>query len=264
MNGEIQGDAQTRLLDRQPHLCEATSSGLGRLEFPNTALVGSLGDLAHLLAHDTEVPEEFYFAAALTLFGAIAGTRLRLSVAFDVEPRLYTVLLGESYSVKKSTAMKKTIAFFKQHFPNLNTHVVYGAASAEGLAREMEEHNNLVLAYDELRSFIDKCHVRDSTLLPMVTSLFEGNHWQNPTKNRSHSVYLDNAHLSLLGCCTLDTYAQMWTPDAIGIGLPNRLFIVNADRRAKVAWPKPPDEASVQKIADRIRGNFAGFLWSLT
>src|SRR5689334_4684962 len=37
------------------------------LEFPRDAMVGSIGDLARLLAKGTEVPEEFYFAAGLTV-----------------------------------------------------------------------------------------------------------------------------------------------------------------------------------------------------
>src|SRR5882724_2708624 len=82
------------------------------LEFPRHALVGSVGDFAKVLAKGSEVPEEFYFAAGLTVVGAMCGDRLKLTLAFDVEPRLYTVLHGESYSVKKSTAVKRTFAFF--------------------------------------------------------------------------------------------------------------------------------------------------------
>ena len=74
------------------------------LEFPRDAMVGSIGDLARLLAKGTEVPEEFYFAAGLTMLGALCVDRLSVSLSFDVEPRLYTVLLGESYAVKVATS----------------------------------------------------------------------------------------------------------------------------------------------------------------
>lgn len=237
----------------------STAASLITLEFPPDAIVGSLGDLARTLADGTEVPEEFYFACALTVFGALASTALRLNIAFDVEPRLYTVLLGESYAVKKSTAMKATIRWFQHALPGLagRFKLSYGPGSAEGLAREMSTHPNMLLAYDELRSFVDKCRVKGSTLLPMVTSLFEGNYWENTVKSARHSTIVNNAHLSLIGCCTLDTYAQVWTPDAIAIGLPNRLFIVNADRRPKVAWPKPPDPATLAALAERVQEQFA-------
>jgi hypothetical protein len=196
------------------------------------------------------VPEEFYFAAALTMFGAICGERLKLTLSFDAEPRLYTVLHGESYAVKKSTALRKTVEFFRD-FDN-SPEVQYGVASAEGLARILLNEPNLVVAYDELQAFVQKSQVKGSTLLPMVTSLFEQKHWHNATKNSSSSFIIDDAHLSLLACCTSDTYARMWNPQAIAIGLLNRLFIVNADRRVRVAWPSPPNAAELARIRQRL------------
>jgi hypothetical protein len=136
-------------------------------------------------------------------------------------------------------------------------HFNYGVGSAEGLVQSLRTHPNLILAYDELRSFVDKTRVQGSVLLPMVTSLFEGNDWENTTKNRKQSVPLRDVHLSLLGCCTTGTYADVWTKDTIAIGFPNRLFVVNADRRGKVAWPAPPDPAALGQIRTRIQQQLA-------
>lgn len=69
---------------------------------------------------------------------------------------------------------------------------------------------------------MDKCQVQASTLLPMVTSLFEGRTWDNPTKNARQSFSLKDARLTLIGCCTLDTYGEMWTAKSLNIGLTNR------------------------------------------
>jgi hypothetical protein len=110
----------------------------------------------------------------------------------------------------------------------------------------------LVLAYDELSSFLDKSRVQSSVLLPMVTSLFEAHNWDNATKDPKASVSIRDAHLSLLGCCTTDTYSRMWTQEAISIGFPNRLWIVGADRKRKVAWPDVPDPAELVAIRARI------------
>jgi len=133
-------------------------------------------------------------------------------------------------------------------------HVVWGAGSAEGLARELSTNQNLVLAYDELCTFVDKSKVQGSVLLPMMASLFEGHNWDNPTKDATKSVSVRDARVSLIGCCTTDTYSRMWTPEAIAIGFPNRLFVVGADRIRKVAWPEAPDPAELKAIADRITG----------
>jgi hypothetical protein len=223
--------------------------------FPAKALVGSVGELAKVLADGTEVPEEFYFACGHTAMGWICSTSLKLNLGIDVEPRLYTVLLGASYDARKSTAMKKTIAFFNKIVAArglaIPPHVIYGVGSAEGLIRELNQHSDLLLCYDELRAFVDKSKVQNSSLLPMTTSLFESQNWDNPTKQHKN-ISIRDAHLSLIGCCTTDTYASMWTNEAIAIGLPNRLFVVSADRKQKVAWPKAPDENELDKIHLRI------------
>jgi hypothetical protein len=223
------------------------------LAFPSHSIVGSIGELARLFARGTEVPEEFYFASGLTLLGSACATELTLNTGMEVEPRLYTVLLGQSYEAKKSTAVKRMVRFFQEMWSACGgPEVAWGVGSAEGLARELSAKSKLVLAYDELSSFIDKSRVQSSVLLPMVTSLFEAHNWDNATKDAKVSVSIRDAHLSLLGCCTTDTYSRMWTPEAIAIGFPNRLLVVGADRKRKVAWPEAPVDAELATIRARI------------
>lgn len=242
-------------IEAQSNEREEYNEAPSTLEFPRNALVGSVGDFAKAISNGSEVPEEFYFAAGLTILGAICSDQLKLALSFDVEPRLYTVLLGESFAVKKSTAMKKTVGFFRDIATTIA--VEYGVASAEGLARILRETPDVVLAYDELQAFVQKSLVKGSTLLPMVTSLFEQNHWHNATKDAKASFQVDNAHLSVVGCCTSDTYARMWNEQAISIGFLNRLFIVNADRRRRVAWPLPPAQAVLDRIKRRLVGQLS-------
>jgi hypothetical protein len=220
--------------------------------FPQSVLAGSVGELAYELADGTEVPEEFYFATALTLIGSLCAERLRLSVNLECEPRLYTVLLGTSSDVKKSTALRRTI---KTLLPLLagRIEVLYGVGSAEGLARVLSDKRHVLLAFDEMKSLFDKCKLDGSSLLAMIASFFEGNRWSNPTKNPKQSIQVNDGHLSIVAACTLDTYGAMWTPEGISIGLPNRLFIVSSDRHRKVAWPREPDLDRIEKIVRRIQ-----------
>src|SRR5262245_37675266 len=183
-----------------------------RLEgFPLESIVGSIGDLARVLAHGTEVPEEFYFASGISVLGAYCSTLLKLKVGVDMEPRFYTVLLGESYAVKKSTAMRKTLEFFGSLKSAPSLHILNGCVSAEGLARECGRSQNVLLVFDEFRSFVDKSKIQNSALLPMTASLFDNLNWDNPTKDPSQNICVRGAHLSLIGCCTTDTYSSMWT-----------------------------------------------------
>jgi hypothetical protein len=45
----------------------------------------------------------------------------------------------------------------------------------------------------------------------------------------------------------------MWSSGAIALGFPNRLFVINADAKPKVAWPKPPDEAEIERVRERLK-----------
>jgi hypothetical protein len=226
------------------------------IAFPQSAIVGLLGALARLLTNGTEVPVEFLYVAALTALGWISSTSLKLRIGIDVEPRLYAVLLGASYDTRKSTAVRKVVNFFKQVIEQLNLinppYVIYGVGSAEGLMRALNHHPQLLLCYDELKTFVDKCRVQASALLSMTTSLFENCNWDNHTKNAQSTASVSDVHLSLIGCCTTATYDNMWRNEAISIGFPNRLFIVSANRKAKVAWPNAPDEQSLEALQARI------------
>jgi len=110
----------------------------------------------------------------------------------------------------------------------------------------------MLLAYDELKALVDKFHVQGSALLSMVTSLYESDCWENRTKKMAHSMRVESAQLSLIGCATRDTYADMWGKEAIATGLPNRLFVVNADGKGKVAWPAPPDQDKLEELRRQI------------
>jgi len=227
------------------------------IAFPQSAITGSIGALACTMAEGTEVPEEFYFAAGLTTLGALCTGRLNVAANVDCDPRLFTVLLGESADVKKSTALRRTVSLFAPLLaPSLageRVKLLNGVASAEGLGRILNEHRHVLLCYDEMKALMDKASIQSSTLLAMTASLFEGTAWSNPTKNPKQSVEVSDGHLSLLGCCTTETYSRMWTPEAIAIGLPNRLFIVGADRRRKVAWPESPDQGQINEVLGCLR-----------
>lgn len=227
------------------------------IAFPQSAITGSIGALACTMAEGTEVPEEFYFAAGLTTLGALCTGRLNVAANVDCEPRLFTVLLGESADVKKSTALRRTVSLFAPLLaPSLageRVKLLNGVASAEGLGRILNEHRHVLLCYDEMKALMDKASIQSSTLLAMTASLFEGTAWSNPTKNPKQSVEVSDGHLSLLGCCTTETYSRMWTPEAIAIGLPNRLFIVGADRKRKVAWPESPDQGQINEVLGYLR-----------
>lgn len=258
------------------------------IPFPPECLVGSIGEYARLMSEGSEVPPEFFFAAGLTMVGALAATRLRLTIKFPVEPRLYTILLGESYRVKKSTALNTAADFFeriagrvglKNPIPMLelpisrvseaveyeaNHHrpleivefdVISGSpGSAEGLMRRFYRARSIVLVLDELKMLLDKAAITGSSLLSAATSLFEKTKWESPIKSKADSSGSLDAHLSIASCCTLDTYENVWTREALAIGLTNRIFVVTSDAKAKYSWPRECAPTDLATIEERIIG----------
>jgi hypothetical protein len=191
----------------------------------------------------------------LTVIGALCAERLKLAVNLECETRLYTVLLGASSDVKKSTALRRTINTLLPLFFG-RVKVLYGIGSTEGLARTLASGPHVLLAYDEMKALFDKCKIEGSSLLAAIASFFENTRWSNPTKDPKQSIEVDDGHLSMIACCTVDTYSSMWTAEAISIGLANRLFVVSSDRKRKIAWPKQPDLDRIEKIVKRIQRQF--------
>ena len=220
------------------------------LSFPRSAMIGSLGELAIELGRDNEVPEEFLFADALTVAGAIMSGRFTLDLGLESDTRLYTVTVGESADTKKTTAQTKVIKFFRQlNLPEWNT--CYGVGSAEGLAKALSKDCRVVLAIDELKQVLQKTQIRGSVLLPMITSLYERIDYENQTKDAS--ISLDEGRLAILANSTLDTFESLWDHEAQAIGLVNRMFLVTNAGKARVAWPRSPAKAILENLSLRIR-----------
>jgi len=197
------------------------------------------GRFAHLYSSYLEVPEHFLYMAFLTCLGSILSNKIRLASELDTQPRLFTILLGESADDRKSTALIKVVNFFKEtmeYFPTC-----WGIGSAEGLQIRLKKDSNLLLCFDEFKGFINKCKIEASVLLPAVNSLFEMNLYEAHTKNSS--IDIKNAHLSMLAASTVQTWERIWTPSFTDIGFYNRLWLVPGAGERKFSLPsKIPDE----------------------
>jgi len=217
--------------------------------FPQSAMIGSLGDLARELGKDNEVPEEFLFADALTVAGTVMSGRFVLDLGLESDTRLYTVTVGESADTKKTTAQRKITRFFtSMNIPDWS--ICHGVGSAEGLTKALNNCSRVVLAIDELKQLLQKTQIRGSVLLPMITSLYERTDYENYTKEAA--ILLDDARLCIMANSTLDTYESLWDHESLAIGLVNRLYLVTNGARPRVARPKPPNALALQNLSERI------------
>jgi hypothetical protein len=72
---------------------------------PNIALHGMAGRFVDILRDSTEAPPDFLLAAFLTSVGALIGRTAWVNYPRPTYPNLYSLLVGETSSARKTTAM---------------------------------------------------------------------------------------------------------------------------------------------------------------
>lgn len=232
---------------------ETTAPGLPL--FPEDAAVGICADIARVFADRLEAPFEFWYASALTCLGAGISGCITLDTALAPQPRLYTAIIGPTASPRKSTAIGMTARFFEEALAPLEAlHFEYGLGSAEGLAEVLQRNDGrparCVLLLDELRLLVQKARIEHSALLPMLCSVYHANDFANST--RRTKIRLRDAHISLLGACTEDTFSSMWTPEFLAIGFINRLFLVPGRPSRSIAMPEPVPQGQRDELARKL------------
>lgn len=206
------------------------------LEVPTDGLIGAGKEFADLYSQYLESPPAFFFFTFLTYFGALVSRKITLNSELRPQPRLYTVLLGASADTRKSTALRKTDEFFRSLGDHGSIRVLFGVGSAEGIGAELNLCPDLLLHFDELKSFVDKARAEHSVALPMVSTLFERGDYDNRTKAECLSVR--DASLSLVAACTHDTYQTMFDARFFSIGFLNRLWLVSDHATKRVPVPQ--------------------------
>jgi hypothetical protein len=217
--------------------------------FPTHTMTGVAGLFARTYSAYLEPPQEFFYFSFLTCLGVALANRITLASEIHPQPRLFTLLLGDSADDRKSTAIHKTQELFREMLTDFN--VTHGVGSAEGLAERIQESpNGLLLIFDEMKQFTSKCRIEGSVLLPAVNTLFEINHYENRTKKGSIKVEL--AFISILAASTLQTYETIFNPIFVDIGFINRLWIVPATGERKFSIPGKIPEAEKKVIKHEL------------
>jgi len=227
------------------------------LVFPAEVITGVAGHFAELYSNHLESPPHFFYICFLTCLGSILSGDLTLESSLNIQPRLYTILLGESAVDRKSTAIQMTVEMFSD--ANINFNRCDGVGSAEGLHLQLDGHPKTILVIDEFSQFVGKCKPESSVLLPMVNTLFESNRYEYRTKTKH--IPLKDAHLSILGASTLDTFERVWDSSFRDIGFNNRLFMVPGSGQKRFSLPvQIPDrekkilKKDIQKIVKTAKG----------
>ena len=227
---------------------ERNNQGNQRLELPDICYLGILRDFCDLLEPFYEVPRAYWLFSLATIIGAAIAGKMTIESDLRVESRVYTVLLGQSGVVKKSTAIRRTLEFVEG--AGCLPPVSYGVGSAEGLAEQLSETKDLLLVCDEFRIIMSKARIEGSVLGPMLATLFESGNFENRTKGKSLRVR--GARLSLLAACTSESYQLVWDPHSLAIGLNNRLLVVAEESNRAVPFVEKVPEEKERALQARL------------
>jgi hypothetical protein len=221
------------------------------LVWPSWVMAGAAGSFAQTYMQYLETPAAFLFMAFLTLLGHILSHMISLQSELLPQPRLYTIILGESADDRKSTAINVTTRFFQDVIEKSYLNLIFGVGSAEGLAKAFKDKFPAILILDELKSLVQKCRIDGSVLLPCINTLFESTRFHSLTK--SHDITIDNAQLCLLSASTIDTYQNMFSSQFLDIGFINRLFIVVGSSERKFSIPDPIPNSAKESLRQELK-----------
>lgn len=221
------------------------------LNFPIEIMSGLAGDFARIYGNHLEAPDHFFYMSYLTIFGLYVSDRLWLDSQRKPAPRFYTILLGESSDTRKSTAIEETVQHFTSFIQPEAMAVCRGAASGEGLGRLLKQTVKVLLYYDELKTFVSKCNIKQSTLLTATNILFESTKYENWTTR--DPFVIKHGLLAMLAASTTDTYANLFDSKFLDIGFNNRLFIVPGDSHKCFPVPKPIPVDQINYLHEKLQ-----------
>jgi hypothetical protein len=236
--------------DPGPGTQTKTQDAGGLSVFPKDAIQGFAREFSETFTEYLESPFEFWTFSCLTCLGIMLADRITLDSTLNIQPRLFTILLGQSADERKSECLKQTTGEFCETFPDRFS-PCWGVGSAEGMAARLEKKPKTILVFDELKTFVSKSTIDGAILLPAVNTLFESNRFHSNTK--SHSIEINNGLLSVLAATTVETYSRMWTPVFMDIGFLNRLWLVPARAEKKFAIPESLPQWKRDRLREKLR-----------
>ena len=227
--------------------------------FPQFA--GSLHDIAVSLA--PLLPYVYKFGALATLIGAEIAGRIRIKAAgvTDIEPRFFSVLLGE-IGAGKSPAKEESENIFKRLQPM--AHLQSSEDSAADLVSSLHDHPRLILNPDEFARCMRGADGGLIAKLPdLLLELHKGHTAENFAKknyeiHKLRGIEVRDAQLAILGTSQPTTFDRMWVGSLAGsAGLHSRLSLFAAAANVVPMSGRDNSEPALTEAFERLKNQFA-------
>lgn len=211
------------------------------------------------LHQSTEAPREFRLAAFLTVVGVLIGRQAWVTYSRPTYPNLFTLLIGETATARKSTVMAFALDLMTTVVERTQAKVkpLYGLASVEGLAAAMKDGESpdpyrVVIIEDELKSLLRKAQQKGvSNLIPRLTELYNcGRSFEVNTK--SEKAIIHNPFASIVSASTPAWFAESIGESEISGGFLNRWTMFYGRSESLIPFPTLPDPAEWEGIVENL------------
>lgn len=192
-----------------------------------------------------ESPTIFHRWVGLTVLSAVLGRRICVDHgAYQVHPNLFTILVGPSAIVKKSTAIALGSRLLEA--TGLGVQVIPQSATPEAFVRDLskytqkakEESMSLICAPELLVFLRIRRKSDESVMIPLLTDLWDGHRpWRATTiKRGSEEVLYGN--VSFLGGSTREWLVKAIPSQTTAGGFTGRCMFIEAGSHSKrIAFP---------------------------
>lgn len=202
-----------------------------------------------------ESPEKFHFWVGLSVLSAALKRQVWIDRGYyKLYPNIYVLLVAETATLKKSTAMDIGVELIRKAVPDL--YYISGSMTPEGLLKHMNRvkvisnetghprisyDSHVFLHADELAELFGFDKQRASRFTILLTKIYGAQAEHTHTLATEGQLLLKNLYPTLLA--GTDPRNLRVLPEESIAGLVGRLvFVTGNEKRKPIAWPRPTDD----------------------
>jgi hypothetical protein len=217
-----------------------------------SAFYGLAGDFVLAMDPYTEAGPAALLIQFLAAFGVMVGSNPYYTIGATKHPSLlFVVLIGDTSTGRKGTALDCVTAVFSRAVGNFWERVSGGFRSGEGFIEKVQEQSIQLVIEPEFASLLKICNWQSNTCSTAYRAAWDG----SPLRYRSKKidVCVDSHHIGIIGHITPDELKLNLSYDNITNGLANRHIWIYSERSKLIAIPKAVPETILNTFAARLK-----------
>lgn len=218
------------------------------------SIIRSLTEYARTI---TDCPSIFMMHAGIQALMAAVPMGLDVQLGVRINPNTFTLLIGESASSRKTTAISWCTRIIRK--AEAPEYLLIDASSPEGLIRELGENPRRGIMITEGGDWLNRTKPKEyqNKMRDHFVRIYDGEEVGHNVKDRKKSLKRVENHLvSVFMGCTPRHLAAYTEPVDFEGGLMNRFMIVNGVRERLIKKPVA-DEAGESWIGGTLKARIA-------